>query len=73
MTRLGRDVDAERTAPGRIALTRSKPFIVEAVALLRRARAGADAVALKPMRLFHFSNSYLALLFCAIAIDPLLF
>ncbi|WP_207730940.1 heme o synthase [Aestuariimicrobium ganziense] len=47
-------------------------IIVEAVALLRRARAGADAVALKPMRLFHFSNSYLALLFCAIAIDPLL-
>jgi protoheme IX farnesyltransferase len=28
--------------------------------------------ALKPMRLFHWSNSYLALVFIAAAVDPLL-
>jgi protoheme IX farnesyltransferase len=27
---------------------------------------------LKPMRYFHLSNAYLALLFLAVAIDPLL-
>lgn len=48
-------------------------FIVEAVNLLRRARAGALDAALKPMRLFHWSNSYLALIFLAAAIDPLIF
>jgi protoheme IX farnesyltransferase len=47
-------------------------FVVEAHALWRRARATDDAVALKPMRLFHFSNAYLALLFLAMALDPLL-
>ena len=45
-------------------------FLVEAHALSRRARAGvAD---LKPMRLFHFSITYLSLLFLAIGIDPFL-
>lgn len=48
-------------------------FLVEAVNLLRRARAGATDAALKPMRLFHWSNSYLALVFLAAAIDPLIF
>ncbi|XAN09458.1 heme o synthase [Ammonicoccus fulvus] len=48
-------------------------FIVEAVNLLRRARAGAHDAALKPMRLFHWSNSYLALIFLAAAVDPLIF
>ncbi len=48
-------------------------FIVEAVALLRRARAGAQGAQLKAMRLFHWSNTYLALLFLAVAIDPLIF
>ena len=38
----------------------------------RRARTTEDPVALKPMRLFHLSNAYLALLFLAIALDPLL-
>lgn len=45
-------------------------FIVEAVRLLARARGGAEGAQLKAMRLFHWSNSYLALLFLAIAIDP---
>ena len=48
-------------------------FIVEAVRLWLRARAGAEGPQLKAMRLFHWSNSYLALLFLAMAVDPLLF
>ncbi|MGA4669755.1 heme o synthase [Propionibacteriaceae bacterium Y1923] len=48
-------------------------FLWEAVQLYRRARAGLRDAALKPMRLFHWSNSYLALVFVAAAIDPLIF
>ena len=48
-------------------------FIVEAIRLWQRARAGATDAALKPMRLFHWSNSYLALIFLAAAVDPLIF
>jgi protoheme IX farnesyltransferase len=48
-------------------------LIVESVQLLRRARAGLTDALLKPMRLFHWSNSYLALIFVAAAIDPLIF
>ncbi|HET9873796.1 MAG TPA: heme o synthase [Propionibacteriaceae bacterium] len=40
--------------------------------LLHRAIAGARDAELKPMRLFHWSNSYLALVFIAAAVDPLL-
>ena len=47
-------------------------FVAEAHALWRRARSTEDPVALKAMRLFHGSNAYLALLFLAVAIDPLL-
>jgi heme o synthase len=47
-------------------------LIWESVQLLRRARAGLADAALKPMRLFHWSNSYLALVFVAAAVDPLL-
>lgn len=47
-------------------------FLREARRLLLRAHTGADGAALRPMRLFHFSNIYLALLFIAAAIDPLL-
>ena len=47
-------------------------FVVEAHALWRRARTTEDPVALKAMRLFHGSNAYLALLFLAVAIDPLI-
>ena len=38
----------------------------------RRAGRGLTDAALKPMRLFHWSNSYLALVFVAAAVDPLL-
>lgn len=48
-------------------------LIVESVALLRRANAGLRDAQLQPMRLFHWSNSYLALVFIAAAIDPLIF
>ena len=37
-----------------------------------RARRGTSGAALAPMPLFHLSNLYLALLFAAVAIDPLL-
>jgi heme o synthase len=46
-------------------------FIVEAHLLLRRARSSDDPVRLAPMRLFHGSNAYLALLFAAVALDTL--
>ena len=44
-------------------------FLREAHLLQRRVRAGADAA---PMRLFHWSITYLALLFLAVAVDALL-
>jgi heme o synthase len=40
--------------------------------LLCRARAGQTDAGLKPMRLFHWSNSYLALVFVAAALSTLL-
>ncbi|MEV5708699.1 heme o synthase [Actinoallomurus sp. NPDC052274] len=46
--------------------------LVEAYRLLGRIRAGITGAVLKPMRYFHLSNAYLALLFLAVAIDPLL-
>ena len=47
-------------------------FLAEAHRLDGRARAGLDGVELLPMRLFHYSNMYLALLFVAAAVSPLL-
>ncbi len=44
-------------------------FLLEAHRLLARARRGDDP---SPMRLFHWSITYLTLLFLAVAIDPLL-
>ncbi len=60
------------------ALVLGVAFLVESHLLLGRAadavRRGRpdDVVALKPMRLFHWSNMYLSLLFVAVALDPLL-
>ncbi len=48
-------------------------MIVESVRLMRRADAGLRDAELAPMRLFHASNSYLALIAVAAAIDPLFF
>ena len=46
-------------------------FLAEAHRLHRAARKGVTGTALRPMRMFHFSNTYLALLFVCAAIDPL--
>ncbi len=56
-----------------VATVAGAVMIGESIALLRRARAGLTDAQLKPMRLFHLSNSYLALVFIAAAIDPLVF
>ena len=45
-------------------------FLLEAYRLLGRAKAGVVGAALNPMRLFHFSISYISLLFVAVALDP---
>jgi protoheme IX farnesyltransferase len=44
-------------------------FLVEAHLLRRRARVSDTVALLRPMRLFHTSNLYLALLFVAVAAD----
>jgi protoheme IX farnesyltransferase len=45
-------------------------FLVEAYELRSRARDTEELSVIKPMRLFHLSNAYLALLFVAAAADP---
>lgn len=49
-------------------------FLLEAHRLLNRAEAveNVTVASLKPMRLFHYSISYLTILFLAVAVDPLL-
>ena len=47
-------------------------FLVEAHLLWRRPRRSDDLAEVRPMRLFHWSNMYLSLLFVAVALDPLL-
>ncbi|MFT3861646.1 MAG: heme o synthase [Micropruina sp.] len=56
-----------------VALLAGTWLTVESLQLLVRARAGLTEAALKPMRLFHLSNSYLAVVFLAAAVDPLIF
>ncbi len=55
-----------------VAVVLGAAFLVEAHLLLGRARRSDDVVDLKPMRLFHWSNMYLSLLFVGVALDPLL-
>ena len=45
-------------------------FLLEAHRLLGRAKAGVASAQLKPMRLFHYSITYISLLFVAVAVDP---
>jgi protoheme IX farnesyltransferase len=47
-------------------------FLVEAHLMWRRARTSDDLTVVRPMRLFHWSNMYLSLLFVAVALDPLI-
>lgn len=53
------------------ALVSGGLFVAEAHRLLHLAKQGAATKVLKPMRLFHFSITYVTLLFLAVAIDPL--
>jgi protoheme IX farnesyltransferase len=54
------------------ALVLGTAFLIEAHLMWSRARRSDDLSAIKPMRLFHWSNMYLSLLFVAVALDPLL-
>jgi heme o synthase len=54
------------------ALVLGAAFLREAHRLHGRARRGLRAAALAPMRLFHWSITYLSLLFLAVGVDPLL-
>lgn len=47
-------------------------FLTEAHLLQRRTTRSDNVVEMRPMRLFHWSNMYLSLLFLAVALDPLL-
>jgi protoheme IX farnesyltransferase len=53
---------------GAVATILGGLFLTEAVRLVVRSRRGAPA---RPMRLFHWSVTYLTLLFVAVAIDVL--
>ncbi len=55
------------------ALIAGGTFMVEAHRLLSRAKRGISGSALGAMRLFHYSISYLTLVFLAVAVDPLLY
>ena len=57
---------------GAVALVLGAVLLLEGHRLLSAVQAGATGVALRPMRFFHLSNVYLALLFTAVAVDPLL-
>ncbi|MGB5951795.1 MAG: heme o synthase [Ornithinimicrobium sp.] len=48
-------------------------FIIEAHRLSNRAKRGISGPALGAMRLFHYSISYLTLVFLSVAVDPLLY
>lgn len=56
-----------------IAVASGGLFLVEAHKLQRRAKQGVPYSVLKPMRLFHYSISYLTLVFLGVAIDPLIY
>jgi protoheme IX farnesyltransferase len=55
-----------------VAITLGIVFLIEAYELKSRADDTEELSVIKPMRLFHYSNAYLALLFVAAAIDPFL-
>ena len=57
--------------PG-VAIMLGIVFLVEAYDLRSRSRDSEELSVIKPMRLFHLSNAYLALLFVAAAADPFL-
>jgi protoheme IX farnesyltransferase len=54
------------------ALVLGAVFVIESHLLHRRTRQSDSVAEMRPMRLFHWSNMYLSLLFLAVALDPLL-
>ena len=60
-------------SPDCTAVVTGALFLLEAHRLLRVARTGAGPQVLKPMRLFHFSITYVGILFLGVAIDPLVY
>ncbi|MFJ2032524.1 heme o synthase [Streptosporangium sp. NPDC087985] len=55
-----------------VAVVLGAACLVEVYRLLGRVNAGKSGVDLRPMRFFHWSNAYLALLFLAVAVDSML-
>ncbi len=55
------------------ALVAGALFVGEAHRLHRAAARGEGPAVLKPMRLFHFSITYITILFLAVAVDPLVY
>ncbi len=55
-----------------VAVASGAMFLAEAHRLVRAARAKVEQKALKPMRLFHLSITYVTVLFLAVAVDPIL-
>ncbi len=55
-----------------VAVLSGAVFLAEAHRLARAAGAGDSLSALKPMRLFHLSISYVTVVFLAVALDPVL-
>ncbi len=54
------------------AIVLGAAFLVEAHLMWSRAKRSDELSDIKPMRLFHWSNLYLSLLFVAVALDPLI-
>ena len=54
-----------------VAVALGGAFLVEAHRMWRRAKGSNELTVVRPMRLFHWSNMYLSLLFVAVALDPL--
>jgi protoheme IX farnesyltransferase len=57
---------------GAVAVVLGLVILVEVHRMFAQVQGGVTGIALRPMRFFHLSNVYLALLFSAVAIDPLL-
>ena len=57
---------------GVVALVLGALLVIQAHRLLSRSMAGVTGAQLKTMNFFHLTNAYLALLFVAVTIDPLI-
>ena len=55
-----------------VAVVLGAGFLVEAHLMWQRAKRSNELRDVRPMRLFHWSNMYLSLLFVAVALDPLI-